>query len=92
MHPKILLFHELVVHQQKCLKKLCELMHIEAGLENDSLLNYLEFSDADNNYTELLLLEIANEEIAYKLRELAGEIEIAKHNVENAKQALKNLL
>ena len=67
-------------------------MFLEAELENDSILNYLEFSDINSNQTELLLLEIANEEIAYKLRELAGEIEIAKYNVENAKQALKNLL
>ena len=92
MHPKIILFQSLVKRRLQELDNLCKYQHQEAEYEHEIILNYLEFSDETNNYTELLMLEIANEELAYKLSEIVEAKTKLLYELESVKEQLNNLV
>jgi hypothetical protein len=92
MHPKVKRFLELTKEHKEDLKTLYELSLLEAEMEHDMVLNYLEFSDDSNNYGELLALEIDNEIRARELSDLVVRIELLKNKIESVKQAIQNLI
>lgn len=92
MHPKIILYLNLTEEQSKKIDELCQLMHKEAAIYNDIVLNYLEFSDMQNTENELLLLEIANETLSFELGKTVAKLELIKYELENIKQAIHNLI
>lgn len=86
------MFQNLVAKRLQQLDKLCKYQHQEAEYEHEIILNYLELSDETNNYTELLLLEIANEELAYKLSEIVEAKTKLIYELENVKEQLNHLV
>lgn len=92
MHPKAKQFLGLTALKTEKLNLLCLYLHEESELENDMVLNYLEFMDESNEMNELLILEIANELLGGKLSALKHDIVLLQYEIENIRQKLYELI
>lgn len=92
MYSKVQRFQELTTLKTEKINELCALLHRESDLENDMILNYLEFSDDSNVEAELLILEIANELLGGKLSELKQQNVFIQAEIDNIRQKLYELI